>query len=122
MPLILVIDDEAGVREFVRIALEKAGFEVKEAAGGEEGINFIRKNPVDLVITDIVMPDKGGIEILIDLRRDFPNLKAIVMSGKVNTESDSFQQLVKHFGAAYILQKPFEIKELLKAVQDVLND
>ena len=120
MKRILVIDDEVEVLNLIRRVLKRAGYEVMKASGGEEGINLIKENPVDLVITDIVMPDKGGIEVLINLHRDFPALKKIVMSGKIETESDSFQELAKQFGASYILHKPFKMKELLTAVAEAL--
>jgi CheY-like chemotaxis protein len=81
MARILVIDDERIIRTIVKHALEEDGHEVIEAGDGEEGIQLYRKNPTDLVVTDIIMPRKEGIETIKELRRNYPDIKIIAMSG-----------------------------------------
>ena len=72
MALILVIDDEEQVRRMLRQMLERAGHEVLDAADGNEGIKLFRKRRADVVITDIIMPDKEGLQAIIELGREFP--------------------------------------------------
>lgn len=81
MTRILVIDDEPQVRAMLRQMLEREGYEVVEAEEGEEGMRRYREQPVDLVITDILMPQKEGIETIRALRRTNPGVKIIAISG-----------------------------------------
>src|SRR5260221_4424854 len=78
---ILVIDDEAAVRTLIRQILEEEGHQVDEATDGEEGLARLQSTHIDLVITDIFMPHKEGIETILALRRQFPNVKIVAISG-----------------------------------------
>ena len=80
MPRLLIIDDERLARLTLRKILERAGHEVMEASTGNEGLAMFRAKPCDLVITDIIMPDKEGIETIIELKRDFPGVRVIAIS------------------------------------------
>jgi len=120
MTRILIIDDEESNRFTVREILELNGHDVVEASNGDEGIALQKAEPFDLVITDIVMPKKEGIETIIELRRDYPHLKIIAISGH---GSSSFQDLLKkaeNSGATGVLAKPFGEEALLKAVNNCL--
>jgi DNA-binding response OmpR family regulator len=90
MAHILVVDDEDQIRTLIREALERKGHAVEEASSGAAAVTMLRKAPVDLMIVDVIMPDKGGIETLIEAHREFAALKTIVMSGRVDTESESW--------------------------------
>ena len=81
MARILVFDDDQEMRDAVRAILEEAGHEVEEAPDGEHGLHLFREQPSDIVITDIRMPAKTGNEAIMELRREFPYVKIIAMSG-----------------------------------------
>lgn len=81
MPLILIIDDDDQIREMLRQMLERAGYEVTDAPNGKVAMKLYREQPADLIITDLIMPGKEGIETIIELRRDFPEVKIIAISG-----------------------------------------
>jgi CheY-like chemotaxis protein len=121
MASILVIEDDVEVREVLRRILEHAGYEVEEASDGEEGINRYREKQADLVITDIIMPKKEGIETITDLRIEFPDVKVIAISGGGRLGPEPYLELAKSFGANHIIMKPFSTAEILDAVQELLK-
>jgi CheY-like chemotaxis protein len=106
----------------VKLGLEGAGYEVAEAPDGTQGIRLYRQQPCDLVITDIIMPEKEGLETIRELRRDFPDVKILAISGGGRIRPDEYLPLAKKFGAHRTLAKPFEQKELLEAVQELLEE
>ena len=121
MARILVVDDEELARFTIRDILETAGHEVAEAANGKEAIESQTAGPFDLIITDIIMPEKEGVETIIELKRDYPDLKIIAISGGGRTKNLDFLQLADEFGADKILAKPFSEDELLERVNDCLS-
>lgn len=121
MAKILIIDDEKVVREKLKINLKEEGYEVFTAKDGVEGLEVIKKEIIDLVIMDVIMPKKGGIETLMDIQSITKNMKIIIITGKVSKESDAFVTLVKNFGASKILNKPFKREELLSSVKELLE-
>lgn len=118
---ILVIDDEPQLRGMVKQMLEQEGYAVVEAHNGDEGLRVFRQSPADVVITDIVMPEKEGIETIRELRRDFPGVKIIAMSGGGRLDSGEYLHFALKLGAARILRKPFRRQELLETVRAVLE-
>ncbi|MCD6296968.1 MAG: response regulator [Deltaproteobacteria bacterium] len=121
MALILIIDDDTEIREVLRQILERAGYEVMEASDGREGINLYRERQADLIITDIVMPKKDGLETITDLRVEFPGSKIIAISGGGRLDPKPYLELAEGFGADRLLTKPFGHEELLEAVQALLG-
>lgn len=121
MARILVIDDEELVRAAVRVTLEGAGHQVTEAEDGEEGISRQRERPFDVVITDILMPTKEGIETIMQLRKDFEDLKIIAISGGGRTDNVNYLDLAEKLGAEKTLVKPFTNAELLQSVDECLS-
>ena len=121
MARILVIDDEELARFTLREILEGAGHEVTEARNGNEGLSFQRAQHFDLVITDIIMPEKEGVETIIEIKRDFPDLPVIGISGGGRTRNLDFLKLAKDYGADQILPKPFSESQLLDMVKEVLH-
>jgi two-component system response regulator (stage 0 sporulation protein F) len=115
MATILIIDDEAPIRTLLRTTLEAAGYEVTEAANGREGLELYRNRPTNLVITDIFMPELNGLDMLLELTREFLHAKVIAMSGAGGEQSGL--DLAKLLGARRTLQKPFSIPQLLDAVR-----
>jgi len=119
---ILVIDDEDQPRQMLQQALERAGYEVTTARDGSEGLQRFRAAPTDLVITDILMPEKEGLETIMDLRREFPTVKIIAVSGGGRTGGLNFLDIAERLGAQRTLQKPFGLREMLAAVHELLQD
>jgi DNA-binding response OmpR family regulator len=117
---ILIIDDESQVRDLLRQALERAGHEVVEARDGREGLRSFRVTPADLILTDILMPEKEGLETIIELRREVPGIKIIAMSGGRGGKLN-FLDIAKQLGAQRVLQKPFGVHEVLKMVTELLE-
>ncbi len=122
MARILVIDDNQDMRELVQVILETAGYQVDLASDGVTGIAAQRKAPFDLVITDIFMPEQDGIETIVQLLAEFPNLQVIALSGGGHlNRSLGYLRTAMEIGAHAILSKPFEREHLLGAVRDLLS-
>ena len=122
MARILVIDDNDDLRELMKVILEQSGYEVELAEDGQAGLAVQRARPADIVITDIFMPNQDGIETIAQFRRDFPQLKLIVMSGDAKLVKDSAHFLTaREMGAHGVLSKPFDEDELLRVIRDVLK-
>ena len=119
-PVILLIDDEENFRCVIKQVLVNAGFEVVEAANGAQGIRYFYEKPADMIITDIIMPEKEGIETIIELKNAFPNVKLIAMSGGGWYGTDIDFDMAKKLGAK-TLDKPFALQDLLDVVHELLN-
>jgi DNA-binding response OmpR family regulator len=119
MTRILVIDDDATIRTVIDRVLTRAGYEVVLAVNGEQGLEQHRTKPVNLIITDLFMPDREGLETIIELRRDFPTMPVVAISGEKSTSGNMLTAAAK-LGADKVLEKPFDSKTLLSAVQDAL--
>jgi len=117
--VILVIDDEEIIRVLLRSALEASGHEVTEATNGREGLDLYRKKPVDLVITDILMPELNGLDMLMELTREFLDAKVIAISGAGGERN--VLDVAKLLGARRTFPKPFSILDLLSAVRYELD-
>jgi len=121
MARILVVDDEEFARFTMREILEDAGHDVAEAVNGVEGLALQKARPFDIIITDIIMPEKEGVQTIIELRRDFPELPVIAVSGGGRTRNLDFLKIAKEHGAKRILPKPFSEEQLLEAVDACLT-
>ena len=121
MSNILVIDDDTQIRSMLRRVLEREGYVVEEARDGLEGLRIYRENPADLVITDIIMPNKEGIELIKDLLQEFPGIKIIATSGGGTMAPQLYLGLAEGLGVDQVFAKPFDIKELLTAVKALLE-
>ncbi len=122
MTTILLIDDDPEIRELYRRILERAGYEVSDAPDGASGIRLFREKPADLVLTDIVMPEKEGLETIMELKREFPSVRIIAMSGGGKaTTSFTCLRLAKMLGADQALSKPIPRTQLLEAVEATLG-
>lgn len=117
-PVILLAEDEAAVREFVRVVLERAGYDVLEAASGDQALELAAdpSEPIDLLLTDVIMPRMKGPALAETLRRSRPGLRVLFMSGFTD-ESLPSGSGAKSFS---LLSKPFRGKALLEKVQEVL--
>jgi DNA-binding NtrC family response regulator len=115
-----VIDDDEQVRNMVRQMLEREQHEVIVAEDGSVGVRRFRQDPVDLVITNILMPEKEGLATIRELKADYPHLPIIAMSGGGTTAGMDFLRMAEHFGAARSLKKPLDWTELVDVVSELL--
>ena len=120
MERILVIDDDIQVLNVLHFALVHEGYDVLKASNGKEGIKLYREDPVDLIITDLIMPEKEGIETIRELTSEFPNVKIIAISGGGRIGPADYLNMAKVLGAKRTLAKPIERDELVKTVKEVL--
>ena len=118
---ILIVDDDVQIRNMLRQMLELEGYEVMDAPDGKEALRLYLENPIDLIITDIIMPEKEGIEIIMELRRQFPDVKIIAISGGGRLDPAQYLRIAKSAGVQYAFAKPVEREELFKAVRELLN-
>ena len=114
---VLVIDDDKFVRTSIRAVLEGAGYEVAEAGDADTGIALQKANLYDLLIVDLVMPHKEGLETIRELRSDFPDLPIVAISGGGEIVRKNFIQAAEMFGASATLEKPFGGDELVAALE-----
>lgn len=119
MPRVLVIDDEPQIRSLLKTFLKRAGYEVDEAGDGIEGVKQMRACHADVVITDILMPKQEGLETIRQIRKEFPDVKIIAMSGGSQLTVMDFLPLAERFGAAKIFHKPLDFNALVATVKEI---
>ena len=113
---ILVIEDEAGVRTLICRALTRAGYEVVGAGDGLEGIRQFSATAFDLIITDIVMPETNGMEVISFMRKQNPSLPVIAISGGGMMEAELYLKMATAMGVSAVLRKPFDVQSLIEIV------
>ncbi len=118
---ILVVDDRRDIVEFVRVALERAGYGVNVAENGRQALVLQRERPADLLITDIFMPEADGMETIDHVRRQYPHTRLIAMSGGVEHMQD-YLAIAEQIGVDATLRKPFTMEQLLGVVRGVLGE
>ena len=116
MPRILLVDDDADLREMLRVILISLGHEVIEAGNGREALHLCRTETPDLMLTDLIMPEKEGLETIMELRRLQPDVKIIAMSGGGRSSTQDYLKMAKQMGAAHTLSKPFSTAEMAEAI------
>jgi len=119
MPAILVVDDDEMVRDAIASALKRSGYSVLEAADGREAAARFKLEPVDLVITDILMPERDGLETIQSLSRGADSVPIIAMTG-LSSRSSLYLEMARTFGAVRVLEKPFELSELIRVTRELL--
>jgi DNA-binding response OmpR family regulator len=121
MATIALIDDEDLFRNSIKMMLEKRGHTILEADNGKDGVALVKQNidNIDIVLIDVVMPNKGGVESLMELKQKLSRKVIIVMTGKVTPDSDAFRRLVETLGVMKVLYKPFKKKELLEIIDSI---
>jgi CheY-like chemotaxis protein len=118
---ILIVDDEADLRALMRKTLERAGYELVEAADGREAIRSFRERTPALVITDIFMPEMDGLELIMTLRDHVPLVPIIVISGGGRHQDGTAALAARALGAKVVLTKPFTSDDILTAVRRLLG-
>lgn len=118
MATILVIDDEQSIRGLLKEVLVKAGHRVLEAEDGHKGLTLYQKEPVDLVIMDLLMPGTDGLEATLQLTREYVDARVIAITGAQGDHN--FLDVAKLLGARRAFEKPFDINKLLDAINEEL--
>ncbi len=121
MAQILVIDDDPQICILIQEILELAGYNVVTTQDAAEGLDRFRKDPAQLVITDILMPGREGLETIRDLRQEAPSTKIIAISAGLQWGSVDVLDLARKLGAVRIIPKPFDIQVLVDTVREVLE-
>ena len=121
MTAILVVDDQKELRTVVRRVLTEANYEVAEAEDGDAALAAFRASPPALVITDIIMPGKEGIEVIATMKRERPEVKVLAISGGGRTHVMDFLAIARKAGADAALEKPFRKSDLLARVVELLG-
>jgi DNA-binding NtrC family response regulator len=121
MQRILIIDDDHHILLMVKKMLERAGYEVDLASNGEQGLELFKKIRADLVITDIIMPEKEGLETIREMKKMQSDLKIIAMSGGGKISADNYLETARIFGASMVLEKPFSQNTMVDAVNQLLK-
>jgi DNA-binding response OmpR family regulator len=121
MASILLIEDDDLFRNAVANALSLNGHVVTQAVNGAVGLSLFRQKPTDVVITDIVMPNKNGTVVVEELRREFPDVPIIAMSGTLAIHGPLYLKIATAFGATRTINKPFKLAALLLVIDEVLS-
>jgi len=127
MTRVIIIDDEEDIRCALKEVFVRAGFDVEVASNADEGLDLLRQKKADLVVTDVIMPGKDGVEAVYEIRMEFPNTKIIVISGGGNVAPLDYQPgsiatsaylaSASAVGADMTLTKPFDRQELIRAAR-----
>lgn len=121
MAKILLIEDQPQLRQLLHAALRQANHTVFEAENGTRAVAVVAGNSIDVVVTDIFMPEKDGLEVIRDLRRQLPDVPVIAYSGgNARIDMDPLE-VALILGASWTIRKPFELQQLLNAVRGVLS-
>jgi len=122
MKSVLVVDDEPGMREMVKQLLLNEGYHVLEASNGKHAMEFLKNESPELVITDIIMEEMDGVEIILEIRENYPDIKIIAMSGGSKISSEDYLESASDLGADRIFNKPFALSDMLNAVKELIEE
>ncbi|MBU0719321.1 MAG: response regulator [Planctomycetes bacterium] len=115
---VLIVDDDEMARSVLHKKLGECGYDVVEAIDGRQAVQLLREDTIDLVITDILMPEKDGLEIIMFLRKEQPEVKIIAITGAAPA---SYLDSARSLGASRTFRKPFKLEDLAAAVEDLLS-
>ncbi len=118
---ILLVDDDDQFRGMLSEALTGEGFQMREASDGRQGVKLYVEQSSDIVITDLVMPEQEGLEMIVEMKRLHAEVKIIAISGGGRGSSQNYLKMAKAFGAQIVLAKPFSHREILEAISQVLE-
>ena len=121
MTRVLVADDDREMRTILKLSLEEAGYEVETVADGEQAVRADEERPADLLITDLFMPAKDGLEAVQYFRARHPSMPIIAISGWKPGQKAEHLTVARVAGADAVLRKPFAMDELLKQLQELIR-
>ena len=116
---VLVVDDNPDMRSFVKIVLERAGFEAEVAADGQRSLDLQREHPADVLITDIFMPEPDGLELIQRFKSRFPGIRILAISGGGKASKADYLHVATEIGAEAVLRKPFATETLIRTLQEL---
>ncbi|MFC1494693.1 response regulator [Thermodesulfobacteriota bacterium] len=119
---ILVIDDEEQIREILKQMLERKGCSVCLAENGEEALEICENQNLDLIITDMVMPGKSGLKTIQEVKKNYPDIKIIAISGGYMVGPKRYLDMAKTFGADRFFEKPFTSDEIYSAIEELVDE
>jgi DNA-binding NtrC family response regulator len=119
---ILVIDDEPTALDLLRRILEMRGYEVAVATNGQEGLELFQQHAYDLVVTDMVMPIKDGLQTILDLRLEAPELPVVAISGGGTISKERYLAVAGYLDRVITIAKPFAIEQIIEAVEKLLHE
>ena len=121
---ILIVDDEQNILNAMQreLRLFANKYEVYTTTHSKDVLNLINKHQIDLLITDILMPEKDGIEVVVETLEQYPSVKIITMSGGGKIEAEAYLEMTRTLGISHTLSKPFDTDELLSAIRQLLED
>jgi DNA-binding NtrC family response regulator len=122
MKKILLVDDEAAIRSMVSVVLKADDRTFVEAGNGTVAQELLETSSFDLIISDVIMPDCDGIELVMAIRRKFPEVPVIIMSGGGRVQANHYLNLAEKLGAARVFEKPFDTAALRNAVSELLGE
>ncbi len=120
MERILIIEDNESIKKLLVWLFKDKGYETVSASNGLEGKKMLLESPIDLVITDIVMPQKDGLELIVELRKVLPEIMIIAISGDCSFGAETFLDTAKACGVRKVFEKPFELNRLYEAAEELL--
>jgi DNA-binding NarL/FixJ family response regulator len=118
---VLVIDDDEQMRTLLRQVMEWSGYTVTDAENGRKGMQRQREHPADLVITDLIMPEQEGLETISKLKKEYPDIKIVAISGGGRIGPEAYLPAAQELGADLVFSKPFDVKEFVAAVRELLD-
>ncbi|MCK4992634.1 MAG: response regulator, partial [Bacteroidales bacterium] len=118
---VLVIDDSSVIVDYIKGNLEEAGYEVCTADNGKAGIEMIDKYDLDLVITDIIMPERDGVEVMLYIKRLYPDIRTIVITSGGAIAAKDHLSMASKLGADFVIQKPVDPLQLLATISAIQN-
>jgi CheY-like chemotaxis protein len=121
MPGILIVEDEKELREMLKISLIRNKFTVLEACNGKDAITHFKPSVIDLVITDLIMPEEDGLKVIMRLRELKPSIKIIAISGGGKAGPGSYLNLASALGADAVYSKPFSVNDLISKIEMLLD-
>jgi CheY-like chemotaxis protein len=120
-PCVILVEDDDALRKVLELMLDDAGYHVLPARNGIEAMEMVEIRKIDLLITDLVMPEQEGVETIIRIRRKHPSLPIIAMSGAGDVRAGTYLKIAGSVGANLLLAKPFDHADLLLAVDNLLS-
>jgi len=118
---VLIVEDDKELREMISLSLMRRKFTVIEASNGKEAIMHFKPSIIDLVVTDLIMPEEDGLKVIMKLREQKPSIKVIAISGGGKAGPGSYLNLAKALGADAIYSKPFSLNDLIDRIENMLN-
>jgi DNA-binding response OmpR family regulator len=117
MPRVLILEDSPDLRQLLQLELQAQGFEVAAASSGDSALELMERAPADVVLTDLFMPDKDGLETILELRARYPGARIVAMSGWESRAGLDYLKVAREIGAERTFRKPFDIGELIAALR-----